>query len=185
LIGWYTETWLTNAILLARDTVSASMTTAVIIADSMYEELCRLCESPGVAAGGGRDGDFAMDLTLVPVSLAKGLEFDCVVAEPAAIVAAGAVGRRQLYIAMTRCTQELRLVYSRPLPTGLEHLAPQPGAQAPTIGGDTARPEPATPTDDMAALISLLGPDDRLLVETLVRRLVGRGAGNPPAAGRG
>jgi hypothetical protein len=179
-------TVLTHAILLARDAVSASMTTAVIVADSMYEELCRLCDSSGVAAGDGRDGDFALELTLVPVSLAKGLEFDCVVvAEPAAIVAAGTVGRRQLYIAMTRCTQELRLVHSRPLPAGLEQLAPPPAMQAPTAGGDIARPEPASPTDDMAALISLLGPGDRLLVETLVRRLVGRGAGDQPAAGRG
>jgi DNA helicase IV len=178
-------TVLTEGLSLAGEAVRASMTTALIVADEMFEELCRLCESSGVAAGDGRDGDFAMDLTLVPVSLAKGLEFDCVVVvEPAAMVAAGAVGRRQLYIAMTRCTQELRLVYSRQLPAGLEHLAPPPAPQAPAVGaGDSAGPQPGMPTDNLAGLIALLDPGDRRLVETLVLRLIGREAGGQRAAG--
>ncbi|WP_448060107.1 HelD family protein [Cellulomonas hominis] len=61
-----------------------------------------------------------------PVSLltpqeAKGLEFDVVVlVEPAEVLAQGG---GDLYVAMTRPTQALRIVHSRPLPAGLEGLA--------------------------------------------------------------
>ncbi|GHS86575.1 DNA helicase [Actinomycetota bacterium] len=60
-----------------------------------------------------------------PVSLltpqeAKGLEFDVVVlVEPAEVLAQGG---GDLYVAMTRPTQALRIVHSRPLPAGLEGL---------------------------------------------------------------
>ncbi len=50
---------------------------------------------------------------------AKGLEFDatCVV-EPAAIVEEQSA--RALYVGLTRCVQELRVVHARPLPPGLD-----------------------------------------------------------------
>jgi DNA helicase IV len=174
---------LQTALTAAEEAVATSMTTALIVSDQQYEAACQLCEALEVDVGDGRDGDFAKRLTLVPVSLAKGLEFDCVVlAEPSDIVASARVGRRQLYIAMTRCTQELRLVYSRPLPAGLEHLAPEPPGEEnePTTGqADTERrqPAPEDPQDlvDLADLVALLDPADRLLVEALVRRLISDG----------
>jgi DNA helicase IV len=61
-------------------------------------------------------------LTLVPASLAKGLEFDhVVVVEPARIVAAETRGLRRLYVVLTRAVSSLTVVHSEPMP---EPLAP-------------------------------------------------------------
>lgn len=62
-------------------------------------------------------------LTLVPASLAKGLEFDhVVVIEPARIVAAEPRGLRRLYVVLTRAVSSLTVVHSEPMP---EPLAPE------------------------------------------------------------
>jgi len=51
---------------------------------------------------------------------AKGLEFDhVVVVEPAAIADEGDRGLRELYVALTRPTKTLVVVYARPLPDAL------------------------------------------------------------------
>ncbi|MFD9881829.1 HelD family protein [Streptomyces alboflavus] len=59
-------------------------------------------------------------LTLVPASLAKGLEYDYVVLdEPAAVVAAEPderTGLRRLYVALTRAVSGLTVLHSTPLP---------------------------------------------------------------------
>jgi DNA helicase IV len=61
-------------------------------------------------------------LTLVPATLAKGLEFDhVVVVEPARIVAAEPRGLRRLYVVLTRAVSSLTVVHAEPLP---EQLAP-------------------------------------------------------------
>ena len=74
-----------------------------------------------VAAGSG-----ALDapVGVLAVSQAKGLEFDAVVlVEPARILAASARGANDLYVALTRPTQRLRVVHSEPLPAGLESMS--------------------------------------------------------------
>jgi DNA helicase IV len=59
-------------------------------------------------------------LTIVPVSLAKGLEFDqVIVVEPAAITATGSRGAHRLYVALTRAVSRLTVLHSEPLPTAL------------------------------------------------------------------
>jgi DNA helicase IV len=62
-------------------------------------------------------------LTVVPASLAKGLEYDhVVVLEPADIVAAEPsqhVGLRRLYVVLTRAVSGLTVVHARPLPPQL------------------------------------------------------------------
>ncbi|HMC70758.1 MAG TPA: ATP-binding domain-containing protein, partial [Mycobacteriales bacterium] len=59
-------------------------------------------------------------VTLVPVSLCKGLEFDhVVVAEPAAIVEQHSRGLNWLYVALTRAVTTLTVVHSQPLPPPL------------------------------------------------------------------
>ncbi|WP_225841432.1 HelD family protein [Streptomyces albus] len=62
-------------------------------------------------------------LTLVPATLAKGLEYDHVVLdEPAAIVADEPderTGLRRLYVALTRAVSGLAVVHARPLPAAL------------------------------------------------------------------
>ena len=59
-------------------------------------------------------------LTLVPVTLAKGLEFDhVIVVEPARIARAEARGLQRLYVALTRAVSRLTVLYAEPLPAPL------------------------------------------------------------------
>ncbi|WP_166347133.1 HelD family protein [Phytoactinopolyspora limicola] len=86
----------------------------VIAADDMLDEL-----ATQMAAAGVRYGRLADDapLTLVPASLAKGLEYDhVVVVEPARIVAAEPQGLRRLYVVLTRAVSTLTVVHAEPLP---------------------------------------------------------------------
>jgi DNA helicase IV len=53
----------------------------------------------------------------VPVTLAKGLEFDhVIVVEPAQIAAAEARGLQRLYVALTRAVSGLTVLHAEPLP---------------------------------------------------------------------
>jgi DNA helicase IV len=69
--------------------------------------------------------DTAFDEMLSPIQAltprgAKGLEFDRVVlVEPARIAAGGVEGLRGLYVALTRATKTLVVVYAEPLPAEL------------------------------------------------------------------
>jgi DNA helicase IV len=56
-------------------------------------------------------------VTVLPASLAKGLEYDHVVAvEPAEIAAAERRGPHRLYVVLTRAVSRLDVVHSGPLP---------------------------------------------------------------------
>ncbi|MEO7261612.1 MAG: AAA family ATPase [Jatrophihabitantaceae bacterium] len=71
-------------------------------------------------------GQFGAGENLVVLSPAqsKGLEFDVVVlVEPAAILAGSSRGPSDLYVAMSRSTQRLRILHSRGLPAALTGLA--------------------------------------------------------------
>ncbi|MEO7803444.1 MAG: ATP-binding domain-containing protein, partial [Actinomycetota bacterium] len=60
----------------------------------------------------------ASDVTLVSLSMVKGLEFDSVVVvEPADVEQT--YGLRSLYVALTRATQHLTIVHSKALPSAL------------------------------------------------------------------
>jgi DNA helicase IV len=76
---------------------------------------------PFLAPGDETSADIR--LTLVPASLAKGLEYDYVVlAEPAAIVAAEPdprTGLRRLYVTLTRAVSGLTVLHAEPLPVAL------------------------------------------------------------------
>ena len=59
------------------------------------------------------------------VAEVKGLEFDSVlVVEPAAIVDASPRGANDLYVALTRTTNRLGLLHTRPLPDALSAARP-------------------------------------------------------------
>ncbi|HSR84592.1 MAG TPA: ATP-binding domain-containing protein [Streptosporangiaceae bacterium] len=59
-------------------------------------------------------------VTLVPVTLAKGLEFDQVIVyEPTQIAAAEARGLHRLYVALTRAVSRLTVLHAQPLPAPL------------------------------------------------------------------
>jgi hypothetical protein len=71
------------------------------------------------AAQGQKDDDVpgTERLTVVPVTLAKGLEFDqVIVVEPARITASGGRGSQRLYVALTRAVSRLTVVHAEPLP---------------------------------------------------------------------
>jgi DNA helicase IV len=71
---------------------------------------------PEVQAGPGGEGR----LTLVPVTLAKGLEFDHVIlVEPGRIATGEAYGLRRLYVALTRAVSRLTVFHAEPLPAEL------------------------------------------------------------------
>ena len=64
-------------------------------------------------------------IAVFEVTEAKGLEFDAVVlAEPGDWIAQGSRGLRDLYVALTRATQRLDVVYSGQVPAVLGRLAP-------------------------------------------------------------
>ena len=70
----------------------------------------------------GRAGSSGLtfDLTVVPVSVVKGLELDgVVVVEPEEIVESELHGMRALYVSLTRSTRRLTVVHSRPLPPSM------------------------------------------------------------------
>jgi len=76
----------------------------------------------GVVARGARALD--APVAVLSTSEAKGLEFDTVVlVEPAVILEESPHGANDLYVALTRPTQRLRVLYSGVLPAGLEALA--------------------------------------------------------------
>jgi UvrD-like helicase C-terminal domain/AAA domain len=59
-------------------------------------------------------------LSLVPVTLAKGLEFDhVIVVEPGRIAGAEARGLHRLYVALTRAVSRLTVLHAEPLPDAL------------------------------------------------------------------
>src|SRR5271165_6271842 len=90
---------------------------AVIAADPQIRALASALDRAGMAHGvPGSDAP----LTLVPVTLAKGLEYDhVVVVEPARIAGAEARGLQRLYVALTRAVSRLTVLYSEPLPDPL------------------------------------------------------------------
>ncbi len=90
---------------------------AVIVPDSLLGEVGAAFEASGVDFGRAARNGLNSQITLVPVSLVKGLELDAsVVVEPAAILEEEVQGARALYVALTRATKRLVLVHERPLP---------------------------------------------------------------------
>ncbi|MEK9937366.1 MAG: hypothetical protein VW552_01420 [Ilumatobacter sp.] len=93
---------------------------AVIAPDSMVDEMSEALTSAGIDHGRAGVSGLERQVTVVPVSVAKGLELDSVVVvEPASIVDEGHLGLRSLYVALTRSTRRLAVVHSAPLPEPL------------------------------------------------------------------
>jgi DNA helicase IV len=102
--------------LLERDEVHPG-SVAVIVPDSLVGVVGHAFDEAGVEFGRAARNGLNSQITLVPVSLVKGLELDAsVVVEPAAILEEEVQGARALYVALTRATKRLVLVHERPLP---------------------------------------------------------------------
>jgi DNA helicase IV len=92
----------------------------VIASDTMIDELSEHLTAAGINHGTATRTGLDDGVTLVPVSVVKGLELDAVVVvEPAQIVADHEHGMRSLYVALTRPTQRLSVVHADELPTPL------------------------------------------------------------------
>jgi len=77
----------------------------------------------GERAAGEQDVDLTAPVVVLPVTAAKGLEFDAViVVEPAEMLAESPRGLNDLYVALTRATQRLAVVHTEPLPDVLRKL---------------------------------------------------------------
>ncbi len=102
------------------DALTRPGSVAVISADSEVGEIAAMLRRSGVTHGILDGGSAESQVVIVPVGLAKGLEFDhVIVVEPAVIAAAEARGLQRLYVALTRAVSRLTVLHSRGLPDPL------------------------------------------------------------------
>ena len=101
---------------------------AVICPASRVEESSAALTALGIEHGVAIEQGLNHQVTVVPVGIVKGLELDAtVVVDPAGIVEEEAQGLRALYVALTRATKLLTIVYPGDLPDVLyPATAPEP-----------------------------------------------------------
>jgi DNA helicase IV len=100
--------------------VSGAGRVAVICADATVDDVSAALTAAGVSHGSARTTGLDNDVSIVPASVAKGLEIDnVVVVEPAEIVADDPQGLRLLYVCLTRSTQTLTVLHHAPLPAAM------------------------------------------------------------------
>ncbi|CAN5642938.1 AAA family ATPase [soil metagenome] len=93
---------------------------AVVCPASLTDELSDAFREAGVEHGVASQQGLSQQVTIVPVSMVKGLELDAnVVVEPAAVLDEEPQGMRSLYVALTRATKLLSVVHARPLPAAM------------------------------------------------------------------
>jgi DNA helicase IV len=107
-----------------RDALRHEGSTGLIAADARIPELAGALEQAGIPyLGPGEETTSETRLTLVPASLAKGLEYDHVVLdEPRAVIDGEPderTGLRRLYVALTRAVSGLTVTHTAPLPPQL------------------------------------------------------------------
>jgi DNA helicase IV len=141
---------------------------AIICADAHVQETGASLRAAGLAfsvlgAPGEPDTASAGRLTLVPVTLAKGLEFDHVIlVEPGQIATGEAYGLRRLYVALTRAVSRLTVFHAEPLPIELSlhtirrafEIRPSRGLRPPraiAAGGTGESPEENRTTSTTAS----------------------------------
>ncbi|MEJ7799581.1 MAG: ATP-binding domain-containing protein [Ilumatobacter sp.] len=93
---------------------------AVVAPDDLCDEISEALSARGFEHGRAASSGLDQSLTVVPVSVVKGLELDAVVVvEPSRIVSDQEHGMRALYVALTRSTQRLSVVHHAELPEAL------------------------------------------------------------------
>jgi len=93
---------------------------AVVAPDQLCDQVSAALHERGLEHGRAAASGLDQSLTVVPVSVVKGLEIDAVVVvEPSAIVAGQEHGLRALYVALTRSTQRLSVIHHDDLPPSL------------------------------------------------------------------
>jgi DNA helicase IV len=93
---------------------------AIICPDEMVDAMSEALTAASMKHGRAQAAGLDQGLSIVPASLAKGLELDdTIVVEPAAIVADDAQGLRLLYVTLTRSTRSLTVVHHQALPEAM------------------------------------------------------------------
>jgi DNA helicase IV len=93
---------------------------SIVVPGSLLVPVSAWLSDHGVDFGRPTRRGLDHQLTLVPVSLIKGLEVDSViVVEPSRIVGEERQGLRSLYVALTRATRRVTVVHAEPLPDAL------------------------------------------------------------------
>jgi DNA helicase IV len=93
---------------------------AIVTPDSMMEQVEAALHAAGVEHGRATRTGLEGAVTVVPVSVIKGLELDgVIVVEPSRIVAEEHQGLRALYVALTRATQRQTVIHAEPLPPSM------------------------------------------------------------------
>ncbi|MFF2074835.1 HelD family protein [Kitasatospora sp. NPDC058162] len=118
------DDWEEAVLAACREALEHEGSTGLIAADARIPRLAELLTAAGLAhLSPGTETSTESRLTLVPASLAKGLEYDYVVLdEPAAVVAGEPderTGLRRLYVALTRAVSGLTVLHREPLPEQL------------------------------------------------------------------
>ncbi|MEW2624250.1 AAA family ATPase [Streptomyces sp. NPDC048106] len=109
------EDVLATTVTAARRALTREGSVGVIAADADVPAVGRALTAAGLAPAA--PDALGARLTLVPASLAKGLEYDHVIAvEPAAVTEAEERGAHRLYVVLTRAVSRLDVVHARPLP---------------------------------------------------------------------
>ncbi|GAA3102475.1 HelD family protein [Streptomyces rectiviolaceus] len=103
------------AVDAVRAALSREGSVGVIAVDAETARLREALAGAGIDSAG--PDDLGARVTVLPASVAKGLEYDHVVAvEPAAIAEAECRGPSRLYVVLTRAVSRLDVLHSRPLP---------------------------------------------------------------------
>ncbi|MEV0256212.1 AAA family ATPase [Streptomyces sp. NPDC050732] len=98
-----------------RDALGREGSIGVIAADRRVERVRAALGAAGIGSAG--PDELGARVTVLPASLAKGLEYDHVVAvEPAEIAGAEPRGLHRLYVVLTRAVSRLDVLHSGPLP---------------------------------------------------------------------
>ena len=93
----------------------------VVAPDDLCADLGAALSDAGHSVAVATTAGLGSEVTIVPISVVKGLELDgIVVVEPAAIAADAAQGLRSLYVALTRATRALTVVHSHGLPPAMQ-----------------------------------------------------------------
>ncbi|MFY4719290.1 HelD family protein [Streptomyces sp. LaBMicrA B280] len=109
------EDVLATTVTAARRALTREGSVGVIAADADVPAVARALTGAGLAPAA--PDALGARLTLVPASVAKGLEYDHVIAvEPAAVTEAEERGAHRLYVVLTRAVSRLDVVHGRPLP---------------------------------------------------------------------
>ncbi|MCS0635974.1 AAA family ATPase [Streptomyces sp. LP05-1] len=120
-----------DVVAACRAALGRAGSVGLIAADARLPELAEALAEAGLPyLSPGDETTAESRLTLVPASLAKGLEYDYVVLdEPAAVVAGEPderTGLRRLYVALTRAVSGLTVLHAEPLPPQLAPAGPLP-----------------------------------------------------------